>query len=199
MLGRPEPIEIPASNAERLELVNEMASTWAEPFRSLVTNLPAGTELTGLVLNDWLPPLDFQTSGRCTLMGDALHMMSMCEYFLLHYSCDWLIVWHAHETKQKLTDSYLDRGEGVSHALEDVKEFFTHVLPCLDGQHDSNSSALRDALSIYESEVVRRVRPGVLASRQAAIDAHRLGKVPMDSPVLTRRQRNVPFPDPMQS
>lgn len=49
---------------------------------------------------------------------------------------------------------------------------------------------------MYEMAAVRRARPGVLASRQAASDAHTWENISSESPLLTRRQRNAPFADP---
>lgn len=79
VLDRSQPIDIPETNDEREALIKEIANTWAEPFKSLITKMPAGTEIKGLVLKDWLPPYDLQTRGRAVLMGDALHLMAMCK------------------------------------------------------------------------------------------------------------------------
>lgn len=155
--------------------------------------MPLGTEVKGLVLKDWLPSYDLQTRGRTVLMGDALHLMAMCK----------LLVYEMRKTyhQMRLTNvQFADRGEGASHSLADVEDFASHVLPILQQQQNQESSfetsQLRQALSMYEQTAVHRARPGVLASRQAATDAHTWGNNGPDSPLLSRRQRNAPFVDP---
>ena len=76
--GRPGPITAPATNAERIDLIKEFARTWAEPFRSVVLDIPEDTEVKPVALTDWVPPQGLRGSGRVTLLGDALHAMVMC-------------------------------------------------------------------------------------------------------------------------
>ena len=60
------------------------AKTWSEPFRSLVlNNVHADTEIKGLDVLDWAPPIGLHASGPVALMGDAFHLMSMCKSFPL--------------------------------------------------------------------------------------------------------------------
>ncbi|KAK3490273.1 uncharacterized protein B0T23DRAFT_320116 [Neurospora hispaniola] len=72
------------------------------PFKSLVYNAPAGTEVKRLDLTDWAPPKGLRSRGRVALVGDALHPMAMY------------------------------RGEGANHAILDVLEFAQEVLPYLE-------------------------------------------------------------------
>ncbi|KAM0245279.1 hypothetical protein ACHAP5_005510 [Fusarium lateritium] len=99
--GSSTPIEIPETAEDKYKLVQTFAETWAEPWRSLVSSIPADTEMKGLKLQDLPPPKDFQTKDRAVLMGDALHAMAMY------------------------------RGEGANHAILDVEDFVQRVVPLL--------------------------------------------------------------------
>lgn len=77
-LNLDNPLATPSSNTARLSLLKSFTETWAEPFHSLVLNLPDSTELKPLELADWLPPSDAHGTGNVVLVGDALHPMAMC-------------------------------------------------------------------------------------------------------------------------
>ncbi|KAF5013338.1 hypothetical protein FDECE_641 [Fusarium decemcellulare] len=85
------------------------------------------------------------------------------------------------------------RGEGANHAILDVADFIERVLPMLKDNGDSE--ALRAELDFYEDAVVKRTRPGVLASRQACLDAHEWPRIQSTSPLLTRRQPQLEYPE----
>jgi hypothetical protein len=78
--GHAGPIEFPESDRERLDLARAFARTWAEPFQSLVLDLPDDTEVKTLDLADWAPPKTLRGSGSVVLMGDAMHQMAMCKF-----------------------------------------------------------------------------------------------------------------------
>lgn len=104
---------------------------------------------------------------------------------------------------------HTDRGEGANHAIIDVLDFATHVVPALKLSHSSSSPAdshpsraLRQALDVYEDAVVARSRPGVLASRRACLDAHAFSRLFGDaaaanplSPLLSKREMMLQFDD----
>ncbi|RKU49539.1 hypothetical protein DL546_009059 [Coniochaeta pulveracea] len=92
------------TNDGRISLLKRFALTWAEPFRSLVLNMPKLTKTTRITLSDWSPPCGLRTSGSVALVGDALHAMAMY------------------------------RGEAVNHAIVDVVDFVELVLPVLTGE-----------------------------------------------------------------
>lgn len=117
-----------------------------------------------------------------------------------------------------LTYSVLDRGEGANHAIVDVLDFATQVVPLLALNRDDFSSrtdsqvpthqsqgpdfwqALRQALDAYEDAVVSRARPGVLASRRACLDAHAFSRLFGEaatgvSPLLSKREMMLQFDD----
>ncbi|KAF5666673.1 FAD-binding protein [Fusarium heterosporum] len=100
--GSSGPTEIPETDRGKYELVRNFAKAWAEPWRSLVLSIPAGTEMKGLKLRDLPPPKDFRTIGRTVLMGDALHAMAMY------------------------------RGEGANHVILDVQDFVQRVIPVIE-------------------------------------------------------------------
>lgn len=81
-LGEPVPIEIPSTASERLALMKRIAHGWAEPFRSIVQEMPEETEPKQIRLEDWPPDqraLD-NRAGKVTLVGDAAHAMVMCRF-----------------------------------------------------------------------------------------------------------------------
>ncbi|UKZ76449.1 hypothetical protein TrVFT333_004153 [Trichoderma virens FT-333] len=187
--GTGAPTDVPATNKERYELLRAYAKTWSEPFRSLVlNNVHADTEIKRLDVLDWAPPIGLHSNGQVVLMGDAFHLMAMY------------------------------RGEGANHAIIDVLDFATHIVPVLAVNRDKFSSntgsrahthqsqgpnfrqALRQALDAYEDAVVSRARPGVLASRRACLDAHAFSRLFGEaatgvSPLLSKREMMLQFDD----
>ncbi|KAL7799180.1 hypothetical protein V8C37DRAFT_407538 [Trichoderma ceciliae] len=175
--------DVPTTSKERYDLMHAFAKTWAEPFRSLVlNNVFPDTEIKRLDVLDWAPPTGLHSKGQAVLMADAFHLMSMY------------------------------RGEGANHAIVDVLDFATHIVPLLTLDRGSGSSsgsnagqdqdfrqALRQALDRYEDVVVSRSRPGVLASRRACLDAHAFsrlfGEGATASPLLTKREMTLQFDD----
>ncbi|KAI1323139.1 FAD binding domain-containing protein [Xylariaceae sp. FL0255] len=101
LLGREEPLKFPESQDERRALIHEIADTWTEPFKSFIHSIPKETEIQVLVVQDYIPPLDFKQKGRVTLIGDSVHAMAMY------------------------------RGEGANHAIYDIYEFSKRVTPHL--------------------------------------------------------------------
>ena len=80
---------MPASNEERLEWMKSIAKGWAEPFPSLVFDISTDTEVREIILEDWPPPVTGgrdNRNGTVTLVGDAAHAMTMCEFLLQKYS-----------------------------------------------------------------------------------------------------------------
>lgn len=79
-----------------------------------------------------------------------------------------------------------DRGGGDNHAIVDVQDFAHIVGPVLGNCGDDPSP--RAAMDTYEDVVVDRVRPAVLTSRQACLDAHDWARLERgDIPLLTRQ------------
>jgi 2-polyprenyl-6-methoxyphenol hydroxylase-like FAD-dependent oxidoreductase len=90
-LGRSEPIEVPASQEERLNLMKEVAKSWASPFRDAVFAVPADTHIQAVNLESWKPASGKWDSlnGRATLIGDAAHTMYAARSYpkYLAHSC----------------------------------------------------------------------------------------------------------------
>lgn len=82
--GRKEPLDVPATGPERLALMEELASGWAEPFRECVLAIPDGTHVQAIRLEDFVPRQGMwdNRQGRCTMVGDAAHAMTMCKLLL---------------------------------------------------------------------------------------------------------------------
>lgn len=75
----PSPIAIPPTNSARIRLIKRFAETWAEPFRSMVCDIPETTDVKSLALHDWPPPKNSRGTGRVALVGDSFHPMTMCK------------------------------------------------------------------------------------------------------------------------
>ena len=79
-LDDPLPLEVPQENSERLALAKRLSTSWAEPFRSIVHDIPEGTEVKPVNLQDWVPQREACSTGNVALIGDAAHSMVMCTY-----------------------------------------------------------------------------------------------------------------------
>jgi hypothetical protein len=82
-LGRSEPTEVPDGNEARLLWMRTLAQGWAEPFREIVQDIPAGTEAKAITMEDWPPERGRwdNCNGKVALVGDAAHAMTMCQSF----------------------------------------------------------------------------------------------------------------------
>lgn len=78
------------------------------------------------------------------------------------------------------------RGEGANHAIVDVSVLLQHLQPVLDNR-DAINHDLKDAMEQYEAEMIERSSLGVLASRQACLDAHEYKRLNDQSPLVRRR------------
>lgn len=80
--GREEPLEVPSSNEQRIGLMKSFAQKWAEPFKEIVDAIPPSTEARSISLEDWPPGKGMWNNldGRVTMVGDAVHAMTMCMY-----------------------------------------------------------------------------------------------------------------------
>ena len=187
------PIVYPETNTSRIELIKTFAETWAEPFRSLAHSIPSATDVKALELYDWPPPRGLRTTGHVVLAGDALHPMSMCEF-----DSPPSLAKASVGRGNILSHTKTDRGEGANHAILDVLDLVELVMPHFTNPNSSESpvaavDSLRAALDLYEEKAVSRSRPAVLASRQAALDAHQWSRIKATSPLLSRRAMDLAF------
>lgn len=164
-LGRDEPIEVPDTPEEQLAWMKQLSANWAEPFRSIVQNLPepggkGGIEIMAIHLADYLPRRTTAFDGRVVLIGDACHAMVMY------------------------------RGEGANHSIFDVSTLLTHLRPVLEeagGDFKQKDERLKAAVEKYEGETIERTDLAVRASRQACLDAHDYKRLNDKSPLVRRR------------
>ena len=70
-------------NSERLALMKKLSALWAEPFRSIVQDIPRDAKVRSISLQDWVPRQGGNGAGRVVLIGDAAHAMVMCTYGIL--------------------------------------------------------------------------------------------------------------------
>ncbi|MCJ1355177.1 MAG: hypothetical protein MMC33_005168 [Icmadophila ericetorum] len=171
-LGRDEPIEVPSSSTERLALMKEISQDWADPFKSIIQDLPDNAEPKRLSIEDWAPGMEGREwdnlGGRVTLVGDSAGAMTMY------------------------------RGEAYNHGILSTQTLLKNLLPILqsptfisDPFSIPSSTALATAISTYESELIARTRPAVLASRAACRDAHDYERIGEKSPLVARRIENL--------
>ena len=79
-LDVPLPLEVPRENSERIALIKRLSASWAEPFRSIIQDIPNDTEVGSVSLQDWIPQRQGDSIGRIAVIGDAAHAMVMCTY-----------------------------------------------------------------------------------------------------------------------
>lgn len=58
--------------------MKRLTDDWAEPFRSLVHNLPEDSEVLSINIEDWIFRPRTEDTKRSVLMGDSAHTMTMC-------------------------------------------------------------------------------------------------------------------------
>lgn len=82
-LGGDAPLEVPPDASERLALMKRIAQGWAEPFRECMMEIPVGTLVQAIKLEDFVPRPGMWDNmhGRVTMIGEAAHAMTMCMFF----------------------------------------------------------------------------------------------------------------------
>jgi len=158
-LDRVDPTECPNTRTGQSFLMKNLSESWAEPFRSLVQNMPKDSDIRPIELADWLPRPSPSTgfAGRVMLAGDSAATMVMY------------------------------RGEGANHSIVDVSKLLEQIKPLyeiVDGNVDGLFLLARLA---YESEMIERKEVAVRASRRACLDAHEYARIDESSPLVKRR------------
>lgn len=77
-------------------------------------------------------------------------------------------------------DSSTDREQGLNHAICDVTNFVAAIKKVKDGEAE-----LKDAISAYDAEVVKRGAIEVISSRESAYMMLDWNKI-MEAPIMTR-------------
>ncbi|KAH8426430.1 FAD-dependent oxidoreductase [Aspergillus melleus] len=102
-------IDIPAGTKERIALMKSLTGDWAEPFRSLVHDLPDDADVVPIKIEDWMQEQETNKQPRAVLLGDSAHSMTMF------------------------------RGEGANNAIVDVLDFTKRVDLASISQSSSDS------------------------------------------------------------
>ena len=100
------------SEPERLALLKEKASEFAEPFKSAVQWIPEGTRVVPNELHYWKPVPWNNQGGRITLAGDACHPLTP------------------------------HRGQGLNHCVADVAKLIEGLTAVRDGKGPSQADAI---------------------------------------------------------
>jgi 2-polyprenyl-6-methoxyphenol hydroxylase-like FAD-dependent oxidoreductase len=156
-LDRVDPTECPNTKTGQSFLIRNLSESWAEPFRSLVQNMPKDSDIRPVELADWLPRPSTGFGGRVVLVGDAAATMVMY------------------------------RGEGANHSIVDVSRLLEQTKLLYEGERVKDEGAYEAARAAYESEMIERKEIAVLASRRACLDAHEYARVNEKSPLVKRR------------
>ncbi|KAL2205376.1 FAD binding domain-containing protein [Sarocladium strictum] len=164
-MGRDERLEVPLGGPERVQLMKTISGGWAEPFRSIVHNLPEDADVKTISLEDWVPPSIEKWNvkdglQRVVLVGDSAHAMTMY------------------------------RGEAANHGITDVSLLLSQILPVLSkGNVDEESIKvdLLQACRTYTESMIERAAPAVLNSRQACLDAVTYERIDENSPLIMKR------------
>jgi 2-polyprenyl-6-methoxyphenol hydroxylase-like FAD-dependent oxidoreductase len=156
-LDRVDPTECPNTRTGQSFLMRNLSESWAEPFRSLVQNMPKDTDIRPIELADWLPRASTGFGGKVVLVGDAAATMVMY------------------------------RGEGANHSIVDVSKLLEQIKLSYEGEDVKDEDAFEAARAAYEGEMVERKEIAVLASRRACLDAHEYVRINENSPLVKRR------------
>jgi len=156
-LGRVDPTECPNTRTGQSFLMKNLSESWAEPFRSLVQNMPKDSDIRPIELADWLPRPSTEFEGRVMLVGDAAATMVMY------------------------------RGEGANHSIVDVSKLLEQIKPLYERADVKLDTAFATAREAFESEMIERKEIAVLASRRACLDAHEYARINENSPLVKRR------------
>lgn len=86
-MGIDKPLDVPPEEKERLALMKRIAHGWTEPFRECVMRVPEGTVVQAVRLEDFVPRHGMWDNkhGRVTMVGDAVHAMTMCRFYSLSF------------------------------------------------------------------------------------------------------------------
>lgn len=60
--------------------MKSLTEDWAEPFRSLVHDLPDDSDVVPISIEDWMQEQGTNVQPRAVLVGDSAHSMTMCEF-----------------------------------------------------------------------------------------------------------------------
>lgn len=162
--------DLPASAADKVRLMRKMCSDMGQPIKDMVDSIPDDSSPIEVKLQDW-PCLDWDNhGGKATLAGDSCHAMTMCKFSTLLYR------------DRQANSTNVDRGEAANFGIVDASELAEAIL-----SFTKNGHSQVDAIAEYERKLRVRSSKGVLASRQACMDAHDYANLTAMSPLLHNR------------
>lgn len=145
---------------EKLQAIKNAANEGTGFFKQLregFKNIPDDTEVLDVTLQDYVPE-PWPSSSRATLLGDAVHPMTMCKFSPF--------VWKTH----MLTGP--DRGEAANHGMFDAYKLRGQLR-----QVQTGKKTVAQALADYEKEMVLRAQEAVKLSREAGFEVHDIEKI----------------------
>jgi 2-polyprenyl-6-methoxyphenol hydroxylase-like FAD-dependent oxidoreductase len=155
--------KVHSGGAAGLAELKEIAKDLEEPWRSSILCIPDTTEISPNSVSYWITTAWDNHGGTITLAGDAAHPLP----------------------PRKLADIFsrtlltmADRGQGLNHCIADAKNFVQAMVDVKEGR-----TAVAEAVSAYDAELVKRGSDEVETSRKNALLVHNFEKF-MDSPVL---------------
>lgn len=116
-LDRADPTGVPNTKTGQLTLMRHLSQSWAEPFRSLVQNIPRDADIRPIELTDWEPRKSSGFGGRVFLVGDAAHAMVMYRGEGANLS-----IVDVARLLEKIKSLYADRGESGFEAARAAYE-----------------------------------------------------------------------------
>lgn len=103
-----------------------LTANWADPFRSLIHQVPDETEVVSIRVADWIfSPRRQRGHPRVVLVGDSAHTMTMCLFFLfflVSVKCDVLLGAGLCTNRRDVV-----RGEGANNAIVDVQDLVKRI------------------------------------------------------------------------
>ncbi|WPH00023.1 Hypothetical protein R9X50_00284600 [Acrodontium crateriforme] len=161
-LGSETPIEVPVETEDRIALLKKISNTWADPFKSILQNIPETTSSKSITIVEWIPNTGVwdNRKGKITLIGDAAHTMTMF------------------------------RGEAANQGIADVTRFMAQYKPSWDSAAAKPFDAAV-ACNEYEAEMIERNNRAVRASTRACQDAHHYATIDGSSPLVNKRVIDV--------
>lgn len=138
----------------RREVFMKRGKSFFGPVGEMAAALPEDAQVAVVSMMDW-PHVEWDTwDGQCTLIGDAAHCMTPCDFLLPGDMVVQMLI-------------YIVRGEGVNHAIVDACYLADQLKLALDGQ-----ISVKDAIEQYEEEMRPRGLKAVQNNRQAGFEAH---------------------------
>jgi 2-polyprenyl-6-methoxyphenol hydroxylase-like FAD-dependent oxidoreductase len=146
--------------AEKLKELKKAATEGTGFFKELregFNNIPDDTEVLDIVLQDWMTE-SWQPLASVTILGDAVHPMTMCRYIKFY--------------NRRTRANFPDRGEAANHGMFDA-----YMLGCQLHKVSMGEKDMAKAIEDFEREMVSRAQEAVSLSRTAGFEVHDLDAI----------------------